>query len=165
MCPYPATGYTRDFNMPETLLEMPQLMARGSLTVYMQFDDHPRPHVHAYYQDPRANSASIQIDNQSVTKKSRNFPRRQLRQAIAWVKLNKTTLNQMWTVCENKDKLMPQQVNQKFEALKGQLKPLPKRRVRKSVLKERFLLAVKVFGLSESQAKQLAEMIAQEMKE
>ena len=70
---------------------MPTLQKFISSKIEMRFRDHLPPHVHVVTADRR--EALIVIESLAVTG---NIPRRELGEALAWIRENRTLLLETW---------------------------------------------------------------------
>lgn len=80
---------------------MPVLSRFYGITVYMNYQDHEPPLLHARYQDQEV---LLEIDSGLLTG---TFSRRALRLLFEWTELHKGELERNWVRARNKEPLQP----------------------------------------------------------
>lgn len=78
---------------------MPEISRFYGIVIYMLFDDHNPPHIHAIYQGYKA---SIEINGGVV---HGNMPRRALKLIYEWMDLRKDELKDNWKLMEERKPL------------------------------------------------------------
>lgn len=69
---------------------MPEISRFYGITIYMFYNEHNPPHIHAQYQDYEA---VIEIESGKLKGK---FPQRALNLIIEWIEINKIELVENW---------------------------------------------------------------------
>ncbi len=79
---------------------MPELSRFYGIVVRMFYDDHPPPHLHAYYGE---HSATIDIERAMIINGS--LPPRAIRLVIEWTLLHQGELRDRWNKSQDYQKL------------------------------------------------------------
>jgi hypothetical protein len=79
---------------------MPTISSFYGIVIRMYFDDHPRPHFHAY---SSGQDAAISIDTLEVLEG--HLPRRALALALEWASEHRAELRENWRLAEAHERL------------------------------------------------------------
>lgn len=75
---------------------MPEISRFYGITIYMFYNEHNPPHIHAQYQDYEA---VIEIESGKIKGK---FPRRALNLINEWIEIHKKELIENWILSEKR---------------------------------------------------------------
>jgi hypothetical protein len=76
---------------------MPEISRFFGIVVAMYYNDHPPPHVHAYYRD-----FMIQVSIGSGARRSGEFPARAERLLLEWLNLHREELLMNWELARHR---------------------------------------------------------------
>jgi len=76
---------------------MPEVSRFFGIVVAMHYNDHPPPHVHAYYHD-----SMIQVSIASGARHSGKFPARAERLLMEWLSLHREELLMNWELARHR---------------------------------------------------------------
>ena len=80
---------------------MPQISMFNGIVIYMYWDDHNPPHIHAKYHDYEA---TFKLNGDLMTGE---LPKKERRIVEAWIELRKEELEANWEIAGRKGDLFP----------------------------------------------------------